>query len=74
LADDLTDENDMPSKSANLTAKLLKSGPGLESIYRTVMTGLDGAPMPSYGDTLTPEEAWDLALYVLSLSQRDGSP
>jgi mono/diheme cytochrome c family protein len=35
------------------------------------MTGLAGTPMPSYGDSLEPDQAWDLVYYVLSLS-RDG--
>ncbi len=35
------------------------------------MTGLSGTPMPSYGDSLEPDQAWDLVYYVLSLS-RDG--
>lgn len=32
------------------------------------MTGLAGTPMPSYGDSLEVEQAWDLVFYVLSLS------
>ena len=38
------------------------------------MTGLDGTPMPSYGDSLDPEEGWDLALYIFSLSPIKGKP
>jgi hypothetical protein len=29
--------------------------------------------MPSYADSLDPEQAWDLVYYVLSLSGRDGA-
>ena len=39
-----------------------------EDIYRTLMTGLAGTPMPSYVDALEPDQAWDLVYYVLSLS------
>jgi len=49
-----------------------KNGARPEDIYRTLVTGLAGTPMPSYGDALEPEQTWDLVFYVLSLS-RDGS-
>jgi hypothetical protein len=33
------------------------------------MTGLNGTPMPSFGDAFTsPEDGWALTFYVLSLS------
>jgi mono/diheme cytochrome c family protein len=48
-----------------------KNGARPEDVYRTLMTGLAGTPMPSYGDSLEPDQAWDLVYYVLSLS-RDG--
>lgn len=68
LAADLSDADGQPIRPANLTRPRLKGGPAPESVYRSVMTGLDGTPMPSYGDSLSPEEGWDLALYILSLS------
>lgn len=73
LAADLSDTDGLPIRPADLTRPRLKSGKGAEAIYRTVMTGLDGTPMPSYGDSLMPEDAWDLALYLLSLSPSEGS-
>ncbi len=72
LADALSDSSGVPIRPANLTKKPLKSGAGPEDIYRTVMTGLDGTPMPSYGDSLSPDQGQDLSLYVFSLSQRRG--
>jgi mono/diheme cytochrome c family protein len=68
LAQELTDPTGQPSRPADLTAESLKSGQGPQAIYRTIMTGLDGTPMPSYGDSLDPEEGWDLALYIFSLA------
>ena len=68
LAQDLTDTTGSPIQPADLTSGRLKSGPGPKAIYRTIMTGLDGTPMPSYGDSLDPEEGWELALYILSLA------
>ena len=69
LAQELTDSAGEPIQPADLTRKKLKSGLGPKAIYRTIMTGLDGTPMPSYGDSLSPEEGWDLALYIYSLAE-----
>ena len=74
LAQGLTDTNGDPIQPANLTTGKLKSGQGPQAIYRTIMTGLDGTPMPSYGDSLDPEEGWDLALYIFSLAQTKEIP
>ena len=68
LAQELLDPSGEPSRPADLTTKGLKSGQGPEAIYRTIMTGLDGTTMPSYGDSLEPDEGWALALYIFSLA------
>ena len=68
LQKDLTDTDGNPIQPANLTGNRLKSGDGPRPIFRTIMTGLDGTPMPSYGYSLDPEEGWDLALYIFSLA------
>ena len=68
LAKELTDPTGEPVRPADLTSKRLKSGQGPQAIYRTIMTGLDGTPMPSYGDSLEPDEGWALALYIYSLA------
>ncbi len=46
----------------------LKRGSTPEAIYRTVVTGLDGTPMPSYEGALSEEELWALSHYVASLN------
>jgi hypothetical protein len=38
------------------------------------MTGLDGTPMPSFGDVIKPEEAWDLVHYLRTLQITHKSP
>ena len=68
LAQELTDTRGDPIRPADLTRGKLKSGSGPKAIYRTIMTGLDGTPMPSYGDSLDPEEGWELALYIVSIA------
>lgn len=52
---------------ANLTRRPLRSGPSPRDIFRTLLTGLAGTPMPSYFLTLDEAEIWDLAYYVDSL-------
>ncbi|HET9491133.1 MAG TPA: c-type cytochrome [Methylomirabilota bacterium] len=66
----LKDNRGLPIAAADLTrAERFKNGRRPEDIYRTLMTGLAGTPMPSYADALEPEQVWDLAYYVLSLAR-----
>ena len=39
-----------------------------KNIFREVSTGLNGTPMPSFADTLTVEDRWNVANFVMSLS------
>jgi mono/diheme cytochrome c family protein len=65
----LKDNRDLPIAATDLTKPgRFKNGARPEDIYRTLVTGLAGTPMPSYADSLEPDQAWDLAYYVLSLS------
>jgi mono/diheme cytochrome c family protein len=66
----LKDNRDLPIAATDLTRpERFKNGGHSEDVYRTLMTGLAGTPMPSYADSLEPEQAWDLVHYVLSLSK-----
>ncbi len=49
----------------------MKSGPAPQDLFRAMSTGLDGTPMPSYGDTLTAEQRWDLVHFVMSFGPAD---
>lgn len=64
----LEDDFGFPIPPANLTTGQFKSGPDVKDIYRTVTTGLNGTPMPSFADTVSDEDRWALSYYVLSLS------
>lgn len=46
----------------------LKRGSTAEAVYQTLVTGLDGTPMPSYRDTLSDDDLWELSHYVASLN------
>jgi len=66
----LKDNRDLPIAATDLTGpERFKNGGQQEDIYRTLVTGLAGTPMPSYADSLEPDQAWDLVFYVLSLSR-----
>jgi len=74
--------------AADLTARGLRAGAGAAPIYRVLMTGMNGTPMPSYADgALTEREAelapavrarlaarrlWAVARYVVSLRRGRG--
>lgn len=42
----------------------MKSGSGSEDVFRVVMTGIGGTPMPAFGQSLTEQQAWSLVRYV----------
>jgi mono/diheme cytochrome c family protein len=58
---------DLKIKPSDLTRRPFKSGPATEDILRSILTGLDGTPMPSYHLILDDPELWDLSYYVESL-------
>lgn len=64
---DLKDDWGYPIQPADLT-RPLKRGSSAEAIYKTLVTGLDGTPMPSYEGAMTDEEFWALSFYVASLN------
>ncbi len=47
----------------------LKGGTEPEDIYKTFVTGLDGTPMPSFADSLTEKQRWDIVSYCLVLME-----
>ncbi|HLC41717.1 MAG TPA: c-type cytochrome [Methylomirabilota bacterium] len=65
----LKDQNELPIVATDLTQpSRFKNKSTPQDVFRTLMTGLAGTPMPSYADSLEPDQAWDLVYYVLSLS------
>jgi mono/diheme cytochrome c family protein len=69
----LTDDLGRPIRAANLAQSwTFRAGSSREDIYRTMSTGFNGTPMPSFTDSLTPEQRWAITDYILSLSDSDG--
>ena len=66
----LVDDWGMAIRPANLTQGwAYRGGRDARSVMLRVLTGIDGAGMPSYAEALSPEEAWQLAYYVTSLQE-----
>jgi cytochrome c oxidase cbb3-type subunit 2 len=64
-------------RAADLTTPwLFNGGSTAEDIYRRMLTGLDGTPMPSYADVIdskliTDEQLWHVAQYVRSFAPEE---
>ena len=67
----LKDSRDLPIRPTDLTNfPSFKNGASTRAIARTILTGLDGTPMPSFADTFTDpkEDVWHLVNFIRSLS------
>jgi mono/diheme cytochrome c family protein len=65
----LMDELGHPIRAANLTEPwTFRGGSSREDIFRTMTTGLNGTPMPSFTDSLTVEQRWAITDFIASLS------
>jgi len=67
------DERGLPIRPVDLTLReTFGNGISHEDIYRTIMTGLDGTPMPAYSELFSGKEdqAWDLVHYILFLGEK----
>jgi cytochrome c oxidase cbb3-type subunit 2 len=68
---ELRDDSGNPILPTDLTLKPFKSGPEPQDLFRTITTGLNGTPMPSYGGALTDKERWALVSYILSIAAHE---
>ncbi len=73
----LSDDGDFPVRAADLTENWLFNGGGdVEDIYQRLRTGMDGTPMPNFGDVvdagvITDDQLWAVAHYVRSLAPEE---
>lgn len=68
----LKDDAGHPLRPANLTERwTFRGGATRADIFRTLSTGLNGTPMPSFKDALKPEERWALTDFIASLSESE---
>ncbi|MBA5874498.1 MAG: c-type cytochrome [Nitrospira sp. CR1.2] len=69
----LRDGNNLPIRATNLTdPSAWKNGASALDLFRTLTTGLDGTPMPSYANEFAGREEalWELVWYIQSLSDQ----
>ncbi len=69
-ADELKDDWGRSIRPRNFISEPFKRGAGVDDLFLTVATGLNGTPMASYGDGMAAEDILALAAYVKSLSGR----
>jgi mono/diheme cytochrome c family protein len=63
----LLDADDRPIKVRDLTREAFRGGAERIDLYVRFMAGIDGTPMPAYGEALAEEDMWALVDYVQSL-------
>lgn len=79
-ANGLVDEWEQPCPPRSLGVQPLRLGSTPEALHRTLLTGLDGTPMPSFMESTTETQRWDLVAFLVELrasrdsAQRPGRP
>jgi mono/diheme cytochrome c family protein len=74
-ASTLRDNSGNPIKPYNFVdGTRFKCGTTNQDLYRILMTGLDGTPMPAWSDFLDANQAWDLIHYVRTLQPNYHAP
>ena len=69
----LMDDWGNPIRPADLAQSwTFRGGSSREDIFRTMSTGLNGTPMPSFADALKPEQRWAITDFIVSLSGEKG--
>lgn len=69
----LKDDAGNPIRPANLThGWTFRGGSSREDIFRTMTTGFNGTPMPSFAEALPAEQRWAITDFIASLSDSNG--
>ena len=64
----LTDSKGYPITPFDFTSGArFKCGDSDPEMFRDLVTGLDGTPMPSFANAMTPDQRWDVVHYIGSL-------
>lgn len=66
----LVDEWGQPSVPADLRQPAIRSGPAFADLYRAVVTGIAGTPMPSFAEGFTDEQRWEIIAYIATLREK----
>jgi len=66
----LTDSKGFPISPFDFTSGTrFKCGQSGRELFRDLLTGLDGTPMPSFREAMKPEQLWDLVHYLETLPE-----
>jgi mono/diheme cytochrome c family protein len=69
----LTDDWSHSLRAADLSQSwTFRGGSSREDIFRTMTTGFNGTPMPSFLEALTPDQRWAITDFIVSLSGSTG--
>lgn len=69
----LVDDLGHPIRAADLAhGWTFRGGSTREDIFKTMSTGLNGTPMPSFLEALQPEQRWAISDFIASLSGSNG--
>ena len=69
----LKDDWGHPIRAADLAQSwTFRGGSSREDIFRTMSTGFNGTPMPSFLEALKPEQRWAITDFIVSLSGSNG--
>ena len=73
-ASSLTDSKGNPITPFDFTTgTVFKCGETDQDMFRDLVTGLDGTPMPSFAAAMSPEQMWDVVHYIRSLNAKTHS-
>ena len=62
-------DNEVPVRPADFAKQAdFKCGQRPADVFRTLVTGMDGSPMPSFAEEITDADRWDLVQFVLSVA------
>jgi mono/diheme cytochrome c family protein len=65
----LTDSKGYPITPFDFTSgSRFKCGETDQDMFRDLVTGLDGTPMPSFADAMSADQRWDVVHYIRSLN------
>ena len=71
-AADMKDSIGRPIGPNELIRGVFRAGDSHEALYRTLITGFNGTPMPAYDQTTKAAERWPLVFYLRSLRRNRG--
>ena len=66
----LVDAWDQPALPTDLRSPAIRSGPALTDLYRAIVTGIGGTPMPSFAEGFTDEQRWEIVAYLATLREK----